>query len=66
MQSDTWVKSSRSNGTGGSNNNIVTGQFNHAGDFTHTVGALTSHGTNLHTHQHTGVTPGGGNTGAPA
>lgn len=54
------------NGTGGSNNNIVTGQFNHDGDFTHTGGALTSHGTNLHTHVHGGVTPGGGNTGVPA
>lgn len=53
-------------GTGGSNNNIVTGQFNHDGDFTHIGGALTSLGTNLHTHVHSGVTPGGGNTGQPA
>lgn len=54
------------NGTGGSNNNIVTGQFNHDGTFTHTGGTLSSHGKILHTHTHTGVTPGGGNTGAPA
>ena len=54
------------NGTGGSNNNIVTGNFNHNGNFTHTGGTLSSHGKILHTHTHTGVTPGGGNTGAPA
>ncbi len=53
-------------GTGGSNNNIVTGTFTHNGTFTHTGGNLSSNGKVLHTHTHTGVQPGGGNTGAPA
>ena len=47
-------------GTGGSNNNIVTGNF------THTTGNLSSNGKVLHTHTHTGVQSGGSNTGAPA
>lgn len=46
-------------GTGGSNNNTVTGNF------THTTGTLTSNGKALHTHTHGGVQTGGGSTGAP-
>lgn len=53
------------NGTGGSNNNIVTGNFNHNGTFTHTGGNLSSNGKTLHTHVHPDLTS-GGNTGAPA
>lgn len=53
------------NGTGGTNNNIVTGQFTHNGDFTHTGGNLSSHGKVLHTHVHPDLTS-GGQTGAPA
>ena len=48
------------NGTGGSNNNVVTGPF------THTTGNLSSNGKVLHTHTHTGVQSGGSNTGQPA
>jgi phage baseplate assembly protein V len=47
-------------GTGGENDNIITG------DFTHTTGNLSSNGIVLHTHTHTGVLPGGSNTGGPA
>lgn len=46
-------------GTGGSNNNVVTGNF------THTTGSLTSNGKALHTHTHGGVQNGGGSTGEP-
>lgn len=35
------------------------------GTFTHTGGSLTSNGITLHTHTHSGVQPGGGNTGGP-
>jgi len=47
------------NGTGGSNNNVVTGNF------THTTGSLTSNGKSLHQHTHGGVQTGGGSTGQP-
>lgn len=48
------------NGTGGENNHVLNGTF------IHDEGVLSSHGKVLHTHQHTGVQTGGGNTGAPA
>lgn len=47
-------------GTGGVHGNTITGNL------THTDGHLSSNGIVLHTHHHTGVQPGGGNTGAPA
>jgi len=47
-------------GTGGGNGNAITG------DFTHINGRLSSNGVVLHTHVHTGVQSGGGNTGGPA
>jgi phage baseplate assembly protein V len=47
------------NGTGGANNNAI------IGNFTHTGGSLSSNGIVLATHTHTGVYPGGGNTGGP-
>lgn len=46
-------------GTGGSNNNTITG------DLTHSGGSLSSNGIVLDTHTHTGVQPGGGSTGGP-
>lgn len=46
-------------GIGGENFNIITGNF------IHDEGVLSSHGKVLHTHVHTGVQPGGGNTGQP-
>lgn len=46
-------------GTGGANNNIISGDFTHAG------GNLSSNGIVLHTHTHGGVVPGGGSTGGP-
>lgn len=46
-------------GTGGANNNII------SGDFSHTGGNLSSNGIVLHTHTHSGVVPGGGSTGGP-
>jgi phage baseplate assembly protein V len=46
-------------GTGGANANIITG------DFVQTAGQLSSNGIVLATHTHTGVVPGGGNTGGP-
>lgn len=46
-------------GTGGTNNNIVTGNF------THSTGNLSSNGKVLHTHTHSGVQTGGGTTGSP-
>lgn len=46
-------------GTGGANNNIINGEFTHVG------GELSSNGIVLHTHLHTDVQPGGGNTGTP-
>lgn len=36
-----------------------------SGNVTHSGGNLTSNGKTLHTHTHSGVTPGGGNSGAP-
>ncbi len=48
------------NGTGGDNNNTI------SGDFTHVDGSLSSNGIVLDTHHHTGVQAGGGNTGGPA
>lgn len=47
-------------GTGGANNNVISGDFTHAG------GNLSSNGIVLHTHTHTGVVAGGDNTGGPA
>ena len=35
------------------------------GDFAHAGGTLSSNGIALATHTHTGVQPGGGNTGGP-
>lgn len=46
-------------GTGGSNANTITG------DFTQTGGTLSSNGIVLDSHRHTGVQPGGGNSGGP-
>lgn len=46
-------------GTGGANNNIITG------DFVQTAGTLSSNGIALDTHVHTGVLPGGGTSGGP-
>lgn len=46
-------------GTGGANANNITGNL------THTSGNLSSNGKVLHTHTHTGVQPGSGNTGMP-
>lgn len=46
-------------GTGGTNNNIITG------DFVQTAGVLSSNGIVLATHTHSGVVPGGGSTGGP-
>lgn len=46
-------------GTGGENNNVISGEFTHAG------GNLSSNGIVLHTHTHTGVVAGGDNTGGP-
>lgn len=46
-------------GTGGSNHNIISGDFSHSG------GELSSNGIVLHTHTHNGVQPGGGDTGLP-
>lgn len=46
-------------GTGGGNGTAITGNINHSS------GNLTSNGKTLHTHVHSGVQPGGGNTGAP-
>lgn len=46
-------------GTGGQNNNVI------SGDFTHADGDLSSNGIVLHTHTHGGVQPGGGSTGGP-
>lgn len=47
-------------GTGGENNNSITGPL------TQTGGNLSSNGVVVHTHHHSGVQPGSGNTGAPA
>lgn len=47
-------------GTGGDNNNVITGRFTHVGD------QLSSNGIVLHTHVHTGVQSGGSTTGGPA
>lgn len=47
-------------GTGGANNNTITGSF------THTDGNLSSNGVVLHSHTHTGVQSGGSNTGEPS
>jgi phage baseplate assembly protein V len=46
-------------GTGGANDNIITG------DFVQTAGVLSSNGIVLATHTHGGVQPGGGSTGGP-
>jgi len=46
-------------GTGGVNDNIISGDFSHAG------GSLSSNGIVLHTHTHSGVVAGGANTGGP-
>lgn len=46
-------------GTGGENDNIITGTF------VQTAGVLSSNGIVLATHTHTGVLPGGANTGGP-
>lgn len=46
-------------GTGGGNGTSI------SGDMTHSGGNLSSNGVTLHTHTHSGVQPGGGNTGAP-
>ncbi|MDP3579140.1 phage baseplate assembly protein V [Methyloversatilis sp.] len=46
-------------GDGGENDNLINGTFSHAG------GTLSSNGIVLHTHTHTGVQPGSGNTGGP-
>lgn len=46
-------------GIGGSNGNQI------SGDFTHTTGQLSSNGIVLDSHQHTGIQPGGSNTGGP-
>ncbi|MDD5175749.1 MAG: phage baseplate assembly protein V [Sterolibacterium sp.] len=47
-------------GTGGANNNVITGSL------TQTSGTLSSNGIVLDSHHHTGVQPGSGNTGGPA
>lgn len=47
------------NGSGGGNHNAITGPFTHIG------GDLSSNGIVLHTHHHTGVVPGGGESGDP-
>lgn len=46
-------------GTGGENDNVITGEF------VQTAGVLSSNGIVLATHTHTGVQPGGGSTGGP-
>lgn len=46
-------------GTGGANNNLVSGAF------VQTDGVLSSNGIVLDAHTHTGVEPGGGSTGGP-
>lgn len=52
-------------GTGGANNNIITGNLTHTGNHTHSGGSLSSNGKVLHSHAHSGVIAGGANTGAP-
>lgn len=47
-------------GEGGGGNAVTI-----TGDFVHEQGVLSSNGVVLHTHTHTGVQPGGGNTGGP-
>lgn len=47
------------NGTGGENKNSISGDFTHAG------GSLSSNGIVLDGHHHSGVLPGGGETGDP-
>lgn len=44
----------------------ISGSITHTGgDYTHSGGSLSSNGIVLDTHTHGGVTPGGGDTGAP-
>lgn len=45
-------------------NILSSGSWDHSGSFTAT-GAVIGQGTNLHTHIHSGVSTGGGNTGQP-
>ena len=58
-------------GTGGGNGSVIQGPINHNGEHTQTGGSYTTDhdvvasGTSLHTHTHTGVEPGGSNTGVP-
>jgi phage baseplate assembly protein gpV len=46
-------------GTGGGASTTISGNMTHSG------GSITSNGVTLHTHTHSGVQTGGGNTGAP-
>lgn len=52
-------------GTGGGNGSKITGSIKHEGTHTQTGGSLSSNGVVLDAHAHTGVEPGGSNTGGP-